>query len=146
MYTTTEKKNAQFSDAPLAPKHHTNPHQRNQNKTMVVLAKPSNLCAHRVGAPAASRLTTKAVLTPGNSKASKKQLSRSDEFPRDSSALALLGKGGEMAGGLYGTGAGASALEQASSLTAAYRALLSAEDEGESSPGVWEKLTSPPRY
>merc|ERR1712072_401338 len=123
------------------------PHQPTTptNKTMVVLARPSNLCAHR-GAPAASRLTTKAVLTPGNSKASKKQLSRSDEFPRDSSALALLGKGGEMAGGLYGTGAGASALEQASSLTAAYRALLSAEDEGESSPGVWEKLTSPPRY
>ena len=83
------------------------------------------------------RLVTRAVVKPPSGKAKGK--SPRDELFRtkNASALAYLtqSEGSEDAsaalglGGVYSAGNGASALEQASSLTAAHRALGSTEDE-----------------
>ena len=98
-----------------------------------------------------TRVCTRAVITPPGGKADKKQpkqpifqrkkaasalpfLSQNEELQEEGSGLDKLG--------LYGRQP--CALEQASSVTSAYRALMSSEDEyvdGESAPGMWEKLS-----
>ena len=105
------------------------------------------------GRTTTSRVCTKAVLTPPSGKADKK--SPNQFRTKKASALAFLsqnedvsdqeGAGIDMVG-LYGRQP--SALEQASSVTSAYRALMSSEDEyadAESAPGLWEKLSGKKR-
>jgi hypothetical protein len=97
-------------------------------------------------------LITKAVLTPPSGKADKKSANQSVFRTKHASALAFLSQKEDLSEqestgidmlGLYGRQP--SALEQASSVTSAYRALLSSEDEyadeAESGPGLWEKLS-----
>lgn len=97
-----------------------------------------------------TRLVTRAVLTPPSGKASNKNKSESIFRTKKASALPFLSQNEGLeeqasAGidmlGLYGRQP--SALEQASSVTSAYRALLSSEDEydEESAPKLWEKLS-----
>ena len=97
-----------------------------------------------------SRTTTRRLATtcvikpPSHGKAGKKTSSRDEVFKgktaRAPSALAFLELEGAPELGLYGRPA--SALEQASSVTAAYRALEQDDyDESESAPGLWKRLS-----